>query len=95
MIGKQRFEAAGPARRGQGRQHPARLGIRDIADLLVREGVIDQPWVFIGGVLVLKARDDLKSGEYQFTRHASLRDVVDTIIEGKVVQHAFTDPRRV
>jgi UPF0755 protein len=32
----------------------------------------------------------LKYGEYRFTRNASLRDVVDTIIEGKVVQHAFT-----
>ncbi len=71
---------------------PRGLGIRDIADLLVREGVIDQPWVFIGGVLVLKARDELKYGEYQFTKHASLADVVDTIIEGKVVQHAFTMP---
>ena len=54
--------------------------------------MIDQPWVFIGGVLVLKARGDLKYGEYQFAKHASLRDVVDTIIEGKVVQHALTIP---
>ena len=37
----------------------------------MREGVIDQPWVFIGGVLVLKAREDLKAGEYQFKAHAS------------------------
>ena len=33
--------------------------------MLAREGVIDQPWVFIGGVLALKARQDLKAGEYQ------------------------------
>ena len=71
---------------------PRGLGIRDIADLLVREGVIDQPWIFIGGVVVLKARDDLKFGEYQFAKQASLRDVIDTIIEGKVVQHQITDP---
>ncbi len=67
-----------------------RGGIRDTADLLVREGVIDQPYLFIAGALVLKAQNDLKSGEYRFTRNASLRDVVDTIIDGKVVQHAFT-----
>jgi len=42
----------------------ATVRIRDIADALVREGVIDQSWVFIGGVLVLKAREDLKAGEY-------------------------------
>ena len=71
---------------------PRGLGIRDIADLLQREGVIDQPWVFIGGVLVLKARGDLKHGEYQFTKGASLADVVNTIVENKVVQHTLTIP---
>jgi len=71
---------------------PRGLGIRDIADLLQREGVIDQPWVFIGGVLVLKARGDLKHGEYQFAKSASLAEVVNTIIENKVVQHTLTIP---
>ena len=52
--------------------------------------MIDQPYLFMAGALLLKARDDLKYGEYQFPKNASLRDVVDTIIEGKVVQHAFT-----
>ena len=60
----------------------------------MREGVIDQPWVFVGGVLVLKAREDLKAGEYQFKAHASLRDVVATIVEGRVVPHQLTDPGR-
>ena len=58
----------------------------------MRDGVIDQPWVFIGGVLVLKAREDLKAGEYQFKAHASLRDVVATIVEGHVVAHQLTVP---
>ena len=66
--------------------------IRDIADVLQREGVIDQPYIFMGGVIALKARGELKYGEYQFSKHASVADVVDTIIEGKVVQHAFTVP---
>ena len=71
---------------------PRGSGFRDIADVLVRDGVIDQPWVFIGGVLVLKAREDLKAGEYQFKAHASLRDVVATIVDGRVVPHQFTIP---
>jgi UPF0755 protein len=58
----------------------------------VREGVIDQPWVFIGGVLVLKARGELKHGEYQFSKSASVAEVVNTIVENKVVQHAVTIP---
>ena len=71
---------------------PRGLGIRDIADLLQREGVIDQPYVFMGGVIALKARGELKYGEYQFTKNSSVADVVDTITEGKVIQHAVTVP---
>jgi len=52
--------------------------------------VIDQPYLFMASALFMKARNDLKYGEYQFNRGASLRDVIDTIIDGKVVQHAVT-----
>ena len=50
------------------------------------------PWLFIGGVFALKASSDLKPGEYSFQKNASLRDVIATIVEGKVVQHAVTIP---
>jgi UPF0755 protein len=89
LIGKQRFDLPGPLAADKVVNVP-RGGIRDTADLLMREGVIDQPTLFIAGALVLKAQNELKYGEYRFTRNASLRDVVDTIIEGKVIQHAFT-----
>jgi UPF0755 protein len=89
-FGKQRFDAPGPLMQDKVVNVPRGLGIRDISALLEREGVIDQPWVFVGGVTVLKARGELKHGEYQFSKHASLADVVDTIIDGKVVQHAVT-----
>lgn len=92
FFGKQRFDAAGPLADNKVVNIPRGLGIRDIADLLQREGVVDQPYIFMGGVIALKARGELKYGEYQFSKHASVADVVDTIIEGKVVQHAFTVP---
>lgn len=92
FFGKQWFEAQGPLLQDKVVNIPRGLGIRDIADLLQHEGVINQPYVFMGGVIVLKARGDLKHGEYQFAKHASVAEVVDTIIEGKVVQHAFTVP---
>ena len=91
-VGKQRFEAPGPLPEDRIVNIPRGSGIRDIADVLTHEGVIDQPWVFIGGVLVLKAREELKAGEYQFKAHASLRDVVATIVEGRVVMHQFSVP---
>ena len=89
VIGKQRFEAPGPLAADKTVNIP-KGGVRDVAELLEREGVIDQPYVFMAGALLYKAREDLKYGEYQFTKNASLRDVVNTIIDGKVVQHAFT-----
>ncbi len=91
-LGKQRFEAPGPLPEDKVVNIPRGLGIRDIALLLQQQGVIDQPYVFMGGVTVLKARGGLKSGEYKFSKNASLSDVVDTIVEGRVVQHALTLP---
>ena len=91
-LGRQRFEAPGPLPEDKVVNIPRGFGIRDIATLLQQQGVIDQPYVFMGGVTVLKARGGLKSGEYKFAQHASLSDVVDTIVEGRVVQHALTLP---
>jgi UPF0755 protein len=92
-VGKSRFEAPGPLAEEKVVNIPARLGILDIAEVLRREGVIDEhPFVFLGGVVALKARTDLKSGEYLFPKHASVRDVVETMVDGKVVQHQVTLP---
>jgi UPF0755 protein len=92
FYGKQRFEAPGPLDQDKIVNIPRGSSIRDIAEVLERQGVIDQPWIFIGGVIAMKARDELKWGEYEFKRQASLRDVVDTIIQNKVVQHQLTIP---
>ena len=40
-----------------------------------------KPLMFIAGALMMKTHNELKFGEYQFARNASLRDVVDTIID--------------
>jgi UPF0755 protein len=92
FVGKQRFEQAGPLPKDTVVNIPKGSGMRDIADALQRQGVIDQPYVFIGGIIVLKAREDLKAGEYQFKARASLRDVVATMVEGKVVEHQVGVP---
>jgi UPF0755 protein len=92
-YGRQILETAGPLQEDKVVNIPARAGKRDIADALQREGVINvSPWVFIGSVFALKASSDLKPGEYQFQKKASLRDVIATIVEGKVVQHSVTIP---
>src|SRR5215471_3371654 len=92
LVAKQRFEAPGPLEKEKIVNIPPRLGIREIADLLVREGVIDHPTTFVVSALLAKTHDDLRFGEYQFPRQASLHDVINTIIDGKVVQHQITIP---
>jgi UPF0755 protein len=92
-YGKQKLEAPGPLQEDKIVNIPARAGMADIADVLQRENVIDNNrWAFIGAVLALKARSELKPGEYSFQKNASLRDVIGTIVEGKVVQHSVTVP---
>jgi UPF0755 protein len=93
IYGKQKIEAPGPLQEDKVVNIPARAGMTDIADILQREGVIDNNrWAFIGSVFALKARSELKPGEYLFQKNASLHDVIGTIVEGKVVQHAVTIP---
>src|SRR6478752_271662 len=90
-YGRQVLEAPGPLKEDKIVNIPQRAGKRDIAETLNREGVTDvNPWAFIASVAALKASSDLKPGEYAFQKNASLRDVIATIVEGKVVQHAVT-----
>jgi peptidoglycan lytic transglycosylase G len=92
-YGMQKIEAPGPLQEEKVVNIPARAGMADIADTLQREGVIDNNrWAFIGAVIALKARSELKPGEYSFQKNASLRSVIATMVDGKVVQHSVTIP---
>ena len=48
-VGKHRFDAPGPLEADKVVNIPPRYGIRDIADLLTKEGVIEHPNTFIAG----------------------------------------------
>src|SRR6201994_908336 len=92
-YGMQKIEAPGPLVDDKVVNIPSRAGLADIADTLQREGVIDNNrWAFIGAVFALKARTELKPGEYAFQKNASLRNVIATMVDGKVVQHSVTIP---
>src|SRR5947208_5768459 len=93
VYGKKMMESPGPLVEDKTVNIPPRSKTREIAETLQREGVIDvNPWLFMGAALALKASSELKPGEYAFQKNASLRDVIGTIVEGKVVQHAVTIP---
>ena len=93
FYGKQVIDAKGPLTEDKIVNIPPRAGMTDIDDILLRNGVIiADRWTFIGAVVALNARAGLKSGEYLFPKNASLRDVINTIVDGKVVQHAISIP---
>jgi UPF0755 protein len=92
VFGKVRMDAPGPLEADKIVMIPPGAGLVEIADLLRKQGVIDEHrLVFVGGVFALQARS-LKSGEYLFPKRASVRSVVETLVEGKVVQHLITVP---
>ncbi len=92
MVINNRLNAPGPLQEDK-IVNVARAGVSDLADTLQHEGVIDQQMPFIVRVWLNKMRGtDVKAGEYQFAKHASIQDVINTLTEGKVVQHAITIP---
>jgi UPF0755 protein len=90
IYGSQKFGETGPLDRERTVNIPPRTGLRDMADLLKREGVIENPTFFVMGAVVLGATDKLKAGEYVFEKGASMNDVLETIISGKSIQHSVT-----
>lgn len=66
-----------------------------IADRLAAEGVIADRRIFMTSIFYfmhLKGQGTLKAGEYQFDKHASMRQVLDTLVEGKSIQYRVTFP---
>jgi UPF0755 protein len=92
-YGQKKITQPGPLQDDKTVVIPSRAGMSDIADTLQNAGVIDSNrWAFIGAVFALRARSELKPGEYLFQKNASLADVIGTIVSGKVVQHSVTIP---
>jgi len=91
-MGKRKFDAAGPLDRERTVMIQRGQGIRDIAEQLRREGVIDQPLWFVTGAALMRVTDELKAGEYLFERNVSMRDVLGLLVEGRSIQHQVTVP---
>ena len=71
---------------------PPRSGVGEIATVLANEGVIASPTLFELAARFDRRPHPLKAGEYLFKAHASITDAIETVSEGKPVQHALTIP---
>lgn len=67
-------------------------GLGAIADELVKDGLIDTKWLFVLGVWMSNQTSSLKAGEYLIPAHASMRDIMDTMVTGKGILYAVTIP---
>lgn len=99
IYGQSQVNAPGPLAQDKIVLVPKGSGLQDIAQILEQEGVINQPVFFqvmhyVLGAQKLLAGDgqNLRFGEYQFKQYASIKEVRDTLIEGRSIQHSITIP---
>jgi UPF0755 protein len=62
----------------------------EVIDRLEREGVVDKAFLLTLYWQLTGRASQIKGGEYQFKREASLDQVTTTLIEGKTIKHSLT-----
>ncbi len=91
------YESPGPLEAARNIVIPKGEGRREIAERLEKEGIISNRWTFLGGHIIQtltsgKKAIELKAGEYEIKDHASMRQVMDTLAEGKSILYKITVP---
>jgi len=72
---------------------PKGEGVSGIAERLERDEVITDRGMFMTSIIYfmyLRGAGALKAGEYEFKKAASMRQVLDTLVEGKSIDHKVT-----
>jgi UPF0755 protein len=90
---KVQFDQPGPLTTSTVVAIPRGEGVSGIAERLQRDGVIADRRIFMTSILYfkyLKGHRHLKAGEYEFPKYATMRQVLDTIVEGKSIEHKVT-----
>ncbi len=87
------FDQPGPLQYSTVVVIPKGDGVREIASRLERENIISDQRIFVAAVVVyFQAQSKLKAGEYAIAKGASMRSVLDTLIEGKAILQSVTLP---
>ncbi len=71
---------------------PRGEGVSAIARRLEQDGIINDRWTFLIASRYFKVHDKIKAGEYTIKVNASLRDVLDTLVEGKSILYSVAIP---
>lgn len=91
------FERPGPLAEARTVVVPKGKGRIQIAEALEEQGVITNRWTFVAGHVFQslfgpKKNMDLKAGEYEVKDHASMRQILETLTDGKSVQYKVAIP---
>jgi UPF0755 protein len=84
------FKAPGPAAKSTVVLIEPRSGVSKTAHALEDAGVIKHAYLFEIGVRLRGMASSLKAGEYEIPAKASLKDIADILVAGKVLQHKLT-----
>ena len=89
-FGKVEFESVGP--HDVGATYTVRTGanVAQIANGLRREGLISNSRIFEYGVRAYRNENDLKAGEYDIAAGASMKEIMDKLVEGKAILYPLT-----
>lgn len=91
-VGKNMFVATGPLAEDHVVLINQGAGIREIASILEKQGLIRSADIFVYGVNYQGKARLLKAGEYAIPAHASMKTIMDILVNGKSIEHSFTVP---
>ncbi len=96
FVLQHQFAAAGPLADERTVIIPRGEGRLEIAARLEREGIISNRWSFIVNHLIharlVGERLDMKAGEFRLKAGASMKQVLNTLVEGRSVEYKITLP---
>jgi UPF0755 protein len=90
---KVQFDKPGPLTTSVVFAVPRGEGVSAMAERLEHEGVIDDRPIFMTSIFYfkyLRGKGNVKAGEYEFPKNATMRDVLDILVQGKSIEHKVT-----
>jgi len=91
-VAKRQFDHASGLEQARAFTVDNQTGLRAIADKLQQDGLISSKWLFVAGVTMNKQQRNLKAGEYLIPAHASMHDIMDTMVTGRGILYSVTIP---
>ena len=91
-FAKYLYDTEGPLPHSEIIVIPKGEGVSAIANRLERKNMIMDKRLFKAAVIYFGVQNRLKAGEYEIPKHASMRQVLDHLLEGKSILHGVSFP---